>query len=125
MDTSTIAHRLRTFLLVLAGSMCAGTIIELLLAEHTEDPIQFIPFVLCGLGLAAVAAALLRPGRGTLLALRAVMGLLLVGSLLGVYEHFRATWRSSRRSGRRQHSAPSGWMCSKAPRRCWRPAFWR
>jgi hypothetical protein len=68
--------------------MCAGTIIELLLAEHTEDLIQFIPFVLCGLGLAAVAVALLRPGRGTLLALRAVMGLLLVGSLLGVYEHF-------------------------------------
>jgi hypothetical protein len=88
MDTTIIAQRLRTFLLALAGSMCAGTIIELLLAEHTESPTQFIPFVLCGLGLAAVAAALLRPSRSTLLALRAVMALLLAGSLLGVYEHF-------------------------------------
>ena len=88
MDTTTIAQRLRTFLLVLAGSMCAGTIVELLLAEHTETLVQLIPFVLCGLGLLAVAAALFRPRRATLLALRAVMGLLLAGSLLGVYEHF-------------------------------------
>ncbi|HEU5103781.1 MAG TPA: hypothetical protein VFU22_32415 [Roseiflexaceae bacterium] len=88
MDTTTIAQRLRTFLLVLAGWMCAGTIVELLLAEHTESLVQLIPFVLCGLGLIAVAGALLRPSRGTLIGLRAVMALLLVGSLIGVYEHF-------------------------------------
>jgi hypothetical protein len=67
--------------------MCAGTIVELLLAEHTESLAQLIPFGLCGLGLIAVVAALLWPRRGTLLALRMVMGLLLLGSLLGVYEH--------------------------------------
>ena len=88
MDTSIIAQRLRTFLLVLAGCMCAGTIVELLLAEHTESLEQLIPFVLCGLALLAVAGALMRPSRATLLGLRAVMALLLVGSLLGVYEHF-------------------------------------
>jgi hypothetical protein len=67
--------------------MCAGTIVELLLAEHTESLVQLIPFVLCGLGLIVVTAALLRPRRGTLIALRVVMGLLFLGSLLGVYEH--------------------------------------
>jgi hypothetical protein len=87
MDPNIIVGRLRTFLFALSGFMCAGTIVELILAEHTEEPLQFVPFVLCGLGLLAVAAALLRPRRATLIALRVVMGALMVGSLFGVYEH--------------------------------------
>ena len=87
MRTTTVEQRLRTFLLGLAGWMCIGTIVELFLAKHTKDPMQFVPFMLCGVGLIAVAAALWRPRRGTLIALRGVMGLLMAGSLLGVYEH--------------------------------------
>jgi hypothetical protein len=87
MPTTTVEQRLRTFLLWLAGSMCIGTIIELFLAKHYDDPVQLIPFALCGVGLVAVAAVLRRPQRISLLALRGVMGLLLLGSLLGVYEH--------------------------------------
>jgi hypothetical protein len=67
--------------------MCIGTIIELFLAKHYEDPLQFVPFVLCGVGLIAVAAVLHRQLRSRLLVLRGVMGVLLLGSLLGVYEH--------------------------------------
>ncbi len=87
MDATTIAQRLRTFLLVLAGCLCVGTAVELFLAEHTESPIQLLPFLLCGIGLLAVLAALLRPRRGTLVALRLIMGLLAAGSVFGVYEH--------------------------------------
>src|SRR5262245_3621206 len=87
MKTTTVEQRLRFFLLVVAGCMCAGTIVELLLAEHTETPVQLIPFVLCGVGLVVVTAMLLRPRRATLIALRLVMGLLIFGSLFGVYEH--------------------------------------
>jgi hypothetical protein len=87
MLTSTVEQRLRTFLLWLAGSMCVGTTVELFLAKHYEDPVQFIPFVLCGIGLIAVAAALRRAQRARLLALRGVMSLLLLGSLFGMYEH--------------------------------------
>lgn len=87
MDNITILTRLRLFLLGLAGFMCAGTIVELLLGGHTESPTQLIPFALCALGLVAVGWALARPGRASLLGLRAVMGLLLAGSLFGVYEH--------------------------------------
>jgi hypothetical protein len=87
LPTTTVEQRLRTFLLWLAGSMCVGTIIELFLAKHYEDPLQLIPFALCGVGLIAVVAALRRPQRVRLLALRGVMSLLLLGSLLGVYEH--------------------------------------
>jgi hypothetical protein len=82
-----VERRLRTFLLVVSAGLCAGTIVELVLAEHTETAIQFVPFVLCGVGLLLVLAALLRPRRGTLLALRGVMALLAAGSLLGIYEH--------------------------------------
>ena len=87
MSTTTIEQRLRTFLLWLAGSMCVGTIVELFLAKHYEDPLQLLPFILCGVGLVAVAAVLRRPQRTRLLALRGVMSLLLLGSLIGVYEH--------------------------------------
>jgi hypothetical protein len=87
MDTATVEQRLRTFLLALAGWMCVGTIVELFLAKHTKDPVQFVPFVLCGVGLIAVVAAQRRPRRATLLALRGVMGLLMFGSLFGMYEH--------------------------------------
>ena len=87
MPTTNVEQRLRTFLLWLAGWMCTGTIIELFLAKHYDDPVQLIPFALCGVGLVAVAAALRRPQRTSLLALRGVMGLLLLSSLLGVYEH--------------------------------------
>ena len=87
MKTTTVEQRLRIFLLAIAGCICAGTIVELLLAEHTETAVQLIPFALCGLGLLAVAAALVRPRRATLIALRVVMPLLILGSLFGVYEH--------------------------------------
>lgn len=87
MDTATVEQRLRVFLLRLAGFICAGTVVELLLSKHTETLTQLIPFVLCGLALIVLLAALLRPNRATLLALRGVMGLLIAGSLLGVYEH--------------------------------------
>src|SRR5215207_1683288 len=87
MPTTTVEQRLRTFLLWLAGSMCIGTTVELFLAKHYQDLFQLLPFVLCGVGLIGVVAVLRRPQRTRLLALRGVMGLLLLGSLLGIYEH--------------------------------------
>src|SRR5215211_2305664 len=87
MDATVVAQRLRTFLLVLAGCLCVGTIVELILAEHTETPTQFIPFVLCGAALIAILAALIRPRRKTLIALRLVMALMIAGSLYGIFEH--------------------------------------
>jgi hypothetical protein len=87
MNTTTVERRLRTFLFVIAACLCVGTIVELFLLGHTKTLVQLTPFVLCGAGALAVAAALARPKRGTLMALRVVMGLLLLGSLFGMYEH--------------------------------------
>lgn len=87
MNDTAVLHRLRTFLLWLAALLSAGALVELWAAEHTEEPLQWVPFILCGLSLIAIAAALLRPQRGVLLALRGVMLLMVLGSLLGIYEH--------------------------------------
>jgi hypothetical protein len=86
-ETRDVAERLRTFLLYTSAALCGGTVVELLLAKHTQDAVQLIPFALCGIGLAVVVAAILRPRRETLLALRLVMVVLVLGSLFGVYEH--------------------------------------
>jgi len=87
MESTTVEQRLRIFLLWVAGALCAGTIVELYLAKHTKEPMQFVPFALCALGLLAVVSALRRPSRASLWSLRGVMGVLMLGSLLGVYEH--------------------------------------
>lgn len=87
MSSDVVLQRLRIFLLLLAAGLSAGAIVELWAADHTEEPLQWVPFILCGLSLAAIAAALLRPQRGVLLTLRGVMILMIAGSLLGIYEH--------------------------------------
>ena len=87
MSSDVVLQRLRLFLLLLAGGLSAGAIVELLAANHTEEPLQWVPFVLCGLSLVAIVAALLRPQRGVLLTQRGVMILMIGGSLLGIYAH--------------------------------------
>jgi hypothetical protein len=87
MTDAVVLLRLRRFLLALSALLFFGTVIELLLVEHTATVVQLIPFALCGLGLIVVIVVLLRPRRLTLLALRACSGLVLLGSLFGVYEH--------------------------------------
>jgi hypothetical protein len=57
------------------------------LEEHTQETLQYIPFVLCGIGLVSVIAALLNPQRATLLALRGVMALVGAGGVLGIALH--------------------------------------
>ena len=76
MSAPLTLRRLRTFLSALAAALFAGTIVELILEGHVEDQLQFVPFVLCGLGLAALVALRARPGRHTVLAVRAVMAVI-------------------------------------------------
>ena len=79
--------RLRRFLLVLSILLFGGTVVELLLVKHWGDVAQLIPFALCGLGSIAALLALLRPQRATWLGLRVCMGVVVCGSLFGIYEH--------------------------------------
>jgi len=87
MSSETLVKRFRNFLLLVAGISCLLTLVELWAEEHTGDPPQLIPFILCGLGAVATAAVLLRPRRATVRLLRIVMSAMLVGSLFGLFEH--------------------------------------
>lgn len=90
MSDAVVLSRLRQFLLITSALLFVGALIELWLTNHVESLLQLLPFALCGLGLVAVIVAALRPGRLALLALRACMGLVALGSLLGVYLHLES-----------------------------------
>jgi hypothetical protein len=96
MSSDDILSRLRRFLLVFSIALMAGALLELWLIEHTEDPVQLIPFGLCGLGTLAALAALVRPRRATLIALRVCMALVVIGTLLGIYLHVEGNYALQR-----------------------------
>lgn len=85
--TAAVENRLRRFLLILTAVVFPGTVLELLLEEHTKETIQWIPFVLCAAGFIVVIAVLRRPQRSTVMALRLVMVFVAGGGLLGMALH--------------------------------------
>jgi hypothetical protein len=87
MRQTAVEAQIRQFLLTLAALIFLGTPVELLLQDHTEESIQWIPFVLCAFGLITVVAALLRPGRNSLIIVRSVMLVVAAGGLLGMGLH--------------------------------------
>jgi hypothetical protein len=108
----TIEERLRSFLFALAGAMCLGTIVELFLANHTKQPIQWLPFALCAAGLASVVAVWLRPNRASLWTLRIVMGLAAFGSLIGGYEHITSNLEVVRETKPTLTLLPALWLAA-------------
>lgn len=96
MQDTKVEAQLRRFLLVVTGSIFIGTPIELILIEHTGDTVQWVPFILCGLGLIVLLFAWFIPSRKSLLALRGIMAMAAVGSLYGIYEHFIANFEFSK-----------------------------
>lgn len=89
-DDQLRLSRLTRFLYGLAAAMFGGTILELLAAQHYEEPAQLIPFVLCLAGLASLALAWRRPERASILGLRLLMAATAGGALLGVWKHLES-----------------------------------
>jgi hypothetical protein len=94
--TEQIEGRLRRILLLLVTLVFPGTVAELILEEHTKETLQWIPFILCAAGFVAVVAALVRPERITLLALRVVMVFVGAGGLLGMGLHLLNNYEFAR-----------------------------
>lgn len=69
------------------GLLGLGT--ELVLLEHYEDTLQFIPFAMIGLGLLAGGWYGLRPGPASLRAFRAALAAMGLTGLVGVVLHYR------------------------------------
>lgn len=92
----TVDTHLRSALLIVVAFMFAGTPVELLLADHTAETAQFIPFLLCGAAFIAILAVLVRPRRTTLRILRGVMVLNILGGLLGMVLHLIGNYNFER-----------------------------
>ena len=88
MNQSDILQRLRQFLLGVVAVIFIITPFELLLLGHTEELLQWVPFVVSAVGLITVGAAWFSPGRRTMTALRWVMVVVALSSFVGVYLHF-------------------------------------
>lgn len=97
--------RLTGFLYGLAIVMFAGTIVELVAAKHFQEPMQFVPFVLCVVGMGAVLLAWRRPDRRNILGLRALMVVTMLGTLLGIWEHIEGNMGFIQE----MHPGTSGW----------------
>jgi hypothetical protein len=81
--------RLRAFLLAILLLGIIGTGIELILLEHTEDRLQWIPLILLGIGAVITSLVLVVPRAVTIHALRAVMAAFIVAGVAGVILHYR------------------------------------
>jgi hypothetical protein len=94
-------RRLQNALYLLAAGLFIVTIGELWAEEHYESTLQLVPFALCGIGLVALIGVKLSPSRPVVLAVRALMIVLIAGSLLGIYEHAAGNLEFAREVRRR------------------------
>jgi hypothetical protein len=89
LDESTTLATLRFALLGILFIAAGGTALELLLLEHFESKTQLIPLGLLGASLAAIVWVTLTRSSGSVRVFRAVMVLLIVGGLAGLYLHYQ------------------------------------
>jgi hypothetical protein len=80
-------RRLATYLLLFG---VVGVAAELVLLGHYEDPWQWAPLALLGVGLLATLGVAVRPVPGLLRTLRALMVLYVIAGGVGVYLHLNA-----------------------------------
>jgi hypothetical protein len=68
----------------------AGVGLELVLLGHYEDPAQWTPLALLGLGFVSGTLALLRPSRPVVRLYRWVAGAFVIAAAVGIYFHLKA-----------------------------------
>jgi hypothetical protein len=85
---SDVAERLRGWLLAVLVIGLLGTVTELVLLEHYEQPLQFVPLVLIAAALATIVWHLMRRDAASLNALLVVMALFVLAGFAGIAAHF-------------------------------------
>lgn len=81
-------HTLRSILLGILALGMVGIGAELALLGHFEEWWQRLPLVVLAGGLASAVLVATRPSHGTLMALRAVMGISVLSGVLGLWRHY-------------------------------------
>ena len=82
---------LRRWVLALLVFGLVGTVVELLLLSHYEQPMQLVPVALIVIALGIIAWHVLRHDVASLRALQLVMALFLVAGFAGVVAHFNGS----------------------------------
>ncbi len=81
----------RLWILGVLGLGLAGTVTELVLLEHYEQPLQFVPLVLIVAAVAAIAWQLTRNDAASLRALEIIMILFVLSGFAGIVAHFHGS----------------------------------
>jgi uncharacterized membrane protein len=89
MSDAALVAWFRRFLLLAAVAICAGVIAELWLTGHTDEPLQWVPFIVCGLGIVLLLAVMARPQRNVLRAMQALMIVMAIAGAVGAVLHLR------------------------------------
>ncbi len=87
----SIVERLRLWVLGVLALGLIGTVTELILLEHYEQALQFVPLVLIVLAVAVLAWHMLQPGAGSLRALQILMALFVLAGFAGMAAHFNGS----------------------------------
>jgi ABC-type proline/glycine betaine transport system permease subunit len=88
MGQDSTEQQLRRFFLGTAAAIFLITPAELILLEHTEELLQWIPFVVCGVGLIATFGVWFGTTHRTLQVFRWIMAAVVLSSFVGMWLHF-------------------------------------
>jgi len=87
-DTGQVLELLRRWTLVVILLGVIGTLVELLLLEHYEEPLQYVPLVLLVAALAVIAWLAMDYGPAGLRAMQILMVLYVLAGFAGFVAHF-------------------------------------
>jgi hypothetical protein len=87
-STDRVLELLRRLILAIIALGLAGTIVELLLLEHYEEPLQFVPLVLIAAAAGMLAWLAMRYDATSLKAMQILMWLFVLAGFAGMAAHF-------------------------------------
>ena len=87
----SVLERLRLWVLGVLVLGLVGTVTELTLLEHYEQPLQFVPLVLIGLGVVVLVWHYAARNTASLRALQIVMALFVLSGFAGMAAHFNGS----------------------------------
>ncbi len=79
---------LRQFVFAIIVIGILGLLVELVLIDHTEGRIQWIPIVVLIVGLASTTWIAIRPGAASFRTFQTIMAVFIVSGLAGLYFHY-------------------------------------
>lgn len=110
MTDAALVTWFRRFLLFAAVAICAGVIVELWLTGHTDEPLQLVPFIVCGFGIVLLIAVMARPQPNVLRAMQALMLVMALAGAVGTVLHLRGNLELAQEVKPVQAQAQPVWM---------------